>query len=75
MSEEAKASVLWDFLKNVFGTGPKRANMINLDAFDLPHVQHEGLVDHFTKEELWNTIRLLSPDKAPSLDGFTTRFF
>jgi hypothetical protein len=29
----------------------------------------------FSEEEVWNTIKLLSSDKAPGSDGFTGRFY
>jgi hypothetical protein len=38
VSEEAKASTLWDFFASVLGTLPEHANVINLDALDLPWV-------------------------------------
>jgi hypothetical protein len=39
--------------------------------------QHDltGLETQFSVEEVWNTIKLFPPDKAPGPDGFTGRFY
>ena len=29
----------------------------------------------FSEEEVWNSIKMLPPDKAPGPDGFTGRFY
>jgi hypothetical protein len=75
VSEDAKASVMFDFFKNVLGTPPEHTNVMNLDVLDPPRVQQGNLVDRFTEEEVWHTIRLLPSDKASSPNGFTTRIF
>lgn len=50
--------------------------LIDLDALDIPEYDVENLDIPFSEEKIWNTIKVLLPDKTPGHDGgFTRRYF
>jgi crotonobetainyl-CoA:carnitine CoA-transferase CaiB-like acyl-CoA transferase len=52
-----------------------REHTINLEELGIPVANLEELDNMFTEEEVWNTIREMSVDRAPGPDGFTGAFY
>jgi hypothetical protein len=73
-SEPQKAQAFFDFYDDFMGEPAPRSCAIDHDRLDLPRLDLSPLSEHFTEEDVWNVVRSLSPDKAPGLDGFSTRF-
>ena len=57
------------------GQNVERENTINLAALGIPSHDLYEVDAPFSEEEVWNTIQLLPPDKAPGPDGFTGCFY
>jgi hypothetical protein len=74
VDESRKAEALFDFFDDVLGTLSQRHREINLDLLDLPQLNLSTLSERFTEQEVLSVIHSLPLDKAPGLDGFTTRF-
>jgi hypothetical protein len=72
--EDGMSAVAFDFFNEALGTVTPRINTINLTLLGMQRLNPVDLRDRFTKEEVWNPIHALPPDKAPGLDGFMTRF-
>jgi hypothetical protein len=65
---EKKAEIIDDFYSNLLGQNAARENTINLAALGIPSHDLSELDAPFSEEEVWNTIKLLPPDKAPDPD-------
>lgn len=52
-----------------------RTSTLNLEAFHHPPIDLHRMDAPISKQEVWNTIKSLPPDKVPGPDGFTGRFF
>ena len=74
-THEEKAAAIFDFYSNLIGKESDRNRTINLDTLDVPSYDLEALDVPFFEEEVWNTVKNLSLDKAPGLDGFTEKFY
>jgi hypothetical protein len=74
-NHEAKADLLLDFYSNLIGTRDERQNTIDLDALGLQHHDLHMLDAPILEEEVWNTVKLLSSDKALGPNGFTGHFY
>ncbi|XP_066342200.1 uncharacterized protein [Miscanthus floridulus] len=72
---EKKAEIIDDFYSNLLGQSVAREHTINLAALGIPSHDLSEFDAPFSEEEVWNTIKLLPPDKAPGPDGFTGRFY
>ena len=72
---EKKAEIIDDFYSNLLGQNVERENTINLAALGIPSHDLYEVDAPFSEEEVWNTIQLLPPDKAPGPDGFTGCFY
>jgi hypothetical protein len=57
---------VFGFFNEVLGTTAPRDNLINLTSLGLPKLNPAGLGIRFMEEEVWQTIRALPTDKAPS---------
>jgi hypothetical protein len=74
VAEDQKVKAAFLFFDDILGPPPTRANTIKLEILDLPHLNLCSLDSRFTKEEVWNVIKSLLPDKAPWSDEFMTLF-
>jgi hypothetical protein len=74
-SHEDKVDVLLDFYSNLIGTREERQNTIDLNALGIQHHDLHMLDAPISEEEVWNIIKRLPADKAPSPDGFTGHFY
>jgi hypothetical protein len=73
-AKERKAEAFHSYFDNILGYSLVRSHMIHLDLLDLPQLDASCLTSRFIEDEVWLVIRALPPDKAPGLNGFTTRF-
>jgi mannosylglycoprotein endo-beta-mannosidase len=74
-SHEEKEENIFDFYNSLLGEAPDRDETINLEALAIPQHDLSELEAPFSEEEVWQTICLLPPDKAPGPDGFTGKFY
>jgi hypothetical protein len=56
------------------GVPSNRTCSIALEQLDLPHLELQHLCDCFTESKVWDVIKALPPDKAPSPNGLSVRF-
>lgn len=66
---------LFDHFSGVFGTAVSRSASINFTALGIHPIPLDGLEVDIGVEEVWNAIKELPPDRAPSPDGFTGKFY
>ena len=66
-TREEKAAAIFDFYSNLIGKESDRNRTINLDTLDIPSYDLEALDVPFSEEEVWNTEKNLSSDKALGL--------
>jgi hypothetical protein len=69
-----KAQVVFDHFDAIIGSYVEHTSTLD---FNVPYVDLSGLFFFccFSKVEVWNIIRAMPPDKAPSPDGFTGMFY
>jgi exonuclease III len=70
-----KAEIIDEFYFSLLGQNAARERTINLEALGVPRHDLSELDIPFSEEEVWNTIKMLPPDKAPGPYGFTGRFY
>jgi hypothetical protein len=75
INHEDKAQVLLKFYSDLIGTREQRQSSINLEALEIRQHDLHMMEEPISKEEVWNTIKLLPSDKAPGPDGFIGRFY
>jgi hypothetical protein len=56
VSEERKATAVFDYFDSIMGTPPSHDCPIAFAQLDLPRLQSNQLYDRFTKEEVWAVI-------------------
>jgi hypothetical protein len=69
VEEDQKAYLAFSFFDNILGTPTNRSGMINLELLDLPWLDLSHLEEHFTETEVWEVIKSLPLNKAPSQMG------
>jgi hypothetical protein len=74
VSKEDKAEAAYSFFNDLLGMAVTSVNSIDLEAIGMPRQDLGHLCQRFTKDEIWSVVCSLNPDKAPGVDGFTTRF-
>jgi len=70
-----KEQNIFDFYNNLLGKNIDREVTVNLSELDMPNIFFSNLESSFSEEEVWKTINSLPSDKAPSHDGFTSKFY
>jgi hypothetical protein len=74
-SHDDKATALFDFYDGLLGTAIQRDASINLDELGLQSFDLGRLNVPFSNDEVWDTIKSITSDKAPGPNGFTGRFY
>lgn len=72
--EMAKAELAFSYFDDILGMPPNRTIAVKLAALGINTHNLTGFEDCFTEAEVWGVIKSLPTDKAPSPNGFTTRF-
>jgi hypothetical protein len=70
-----RLSCCWIFYSNLIGSREERHNTIDLEALGIQHHDLYMMDAPISEEEVWNTIKLLPSDKAPSPDDFAGCFY
>jgi len=70
-----KAGIIDEFYFSLLGQNAARKRTINLEALGVPSHDLSELDAPFSEEEVWSSIKMLPPNKAPEPDGFTGRFY
>lgn len=73
--EEDKVAAAFDYFDTILGTRHCRSCALDFQALGLPQLDLLDLGRPFTEAEIWEVIRDLPLDKAPSPDRFTSRFY
>ena len=60
-----KAGIIDEFYFSLLGQNAARKRTINLEALGVPSHDLSELDAPFSEEEVWNTIKMVPPDKAP----------
>ncbi|KAA3477129.1 reverse transcriptase [Gossypium australe] len=50
-------------------------HLFSLVEKKVTNCMNESLLKHFTKEDIWNAVKLMPPLKAPGVEGFSAIFF
>jgi hypothetical protein len=66
---------LYDHFCGVFGTAMSSRTMINFAALGIHPMPLAELDVDIQPDGVWNAIKELPPDRAPSLDGFIEAFY
>jgi hypothetical protein len=74
-SHDDKAAAFDEFYNFLLGFQEDMDTTIDLDALRVPSYDLAALDVPFSEEEVWETTKRLSSDKAPGPDGFTDRFY
>jgi hypothetical protein len=64
-----------NFYEGLIGTREQREHKIDLEAVGIQQHDLHMLESPISEEEVWNIIKHLLADKAPRLDGSTTRLY
>jgi hypothetical protein len=73
--ELEKAHVVFDHFNAILGSSVERSCTLNFGELNVPSIDLHGLDNCLTKDEIWNVIRMLPPDKATGPDGFMGLFY
>lgn len=63
------------FYRDLIGMAQQRAHTLDLPSFYHAAQDLHELDSPITENEVWDVVKNLPPDKAPSPDGFTGRFY
>jgi hypothetical protein len=74
-SHEDRAAAFFDFYSGLLGSAQIRDTTVDLDALGVASHDLVALDAPFSEDEVWETVKRLPSDKAPGLDGFTSRFY
>lgn len=67
--------VFHDHFVNLLGKPIDRAHSLDLSYINISSHDLQDLEASFSKEEVWEAIRCLPPEKAPGPDGFSALFY
>ena len=74
INNEEKANAFFEHFDQLLGTSCRTSLKLDLDQLALPRKDLSGIDIFFTEEEIWQAIKEIPLDKAPSPDGFTCLF-
>lgn len=75
VAEDDKADAAFCYFETILGTSFDRTCALDFQALGLPRLDLSMLGRPFTEEEVWEVVKNMAPDKAPSPDGFTGLFY
>ena len=73
--EEATSEAVFDYYNALLGTHFRRSHRIDLERLSLPRLDLQALAKPFSEADVTRIILESPPDRAPSSDRFTDRFY
>lgn len=72
---DEKEAVVYTYFSEILGSRQQRNCTFDWERLDLPKIDDPTLDDHFSMEEITNTIKEMPAEKAPGPDGYTGTFY
>jgi hypothetical protein len=74
-NQEDKQQVMFDFFEQLLGTAGSRNCSLNLGFFHQHGADLSTLDQPISEEEVWDSVKSMSADRAPGPDGYTGQFY